>query len=69
MRLIEMQPTCGQRLFVNPSFITAVWPSEKDGSMVTVSISEIPGSPQIQKLVKGPLEDLVARINAALERR
>jgi hypothetical protein len=66
MRLIEMQPSSGERLFVNPSFITAVWPSEKDGSTVNVSISELPGSPQIQKQVKGPLEDLVARINAAL---
>jgi hypothetical protein len=66
MRLIEMQPTSGERLFVNPSFITALWPAEKDGGMVTVFISELPGSPQIQKQVKGPLEDLVARINAAL---
>jgi hypothetical protein len=68
MRLIDIQPTTGEKLFVNPCFITAVWPAEKDGS-VTVSISDSPSGPCHQKQVKGPLEDLVARINSALERR
>jgi len=68
MRLIDIQPTSGEKFFVNPCFITAVWPAEKDGS-VTVSISESSGGPCNQRQVKGPLEDLVARINSALERR
>jgi hypothetical protein len=67
MRLIDIQPTSGEKFFVNPSFITAVWP-EKEGA-VTVSISESSNGPANQRQVKGPLEDLVARINAALDRK
>ena len=68
MKLIDIQPTTGEKLFVNPCFITSVWPAGKDGA-VTVSISDSSNGPSHQKQVKGPLEDLVARINAALERR
>jgi hypothetical protein len=68
MRLIDIQPTSGEKLFVNPCFITAVWPAEKDGT-VTVSISDSPNGPSNHRQVRGPLEDLVARINSALERK
>ncbi len=68
MRLIDIQPTSGEKFFVNPSFITAVWPADKEGA-VTVSLSESSNGPAHQRQVKGPLEDLVARINAALDRK
>jgi hypothetical protein len=66
MRLIDIQPTSGEKFFVNPAFITSA--GENHGT-VTVTISESPAGPHSQRQVRGSLEELVARINAALDRK
>jgi hypothetical protein len=65
MKMVAIQQTSGEKIAINPAFITAVWPAG-EVDVVTVSISEFPGGSQTQLKAQGSMKFITRRINAAL---
>jgi len=67
MKLVELEQTTGEKLWLNPSFIAAVWPSGKP-DCAKLSINAFPGdADKTQKTVKGSPKDVAGLIDAALK--